>query len=360
MKPIALAGAGALLLVGCSSEASNSDAPTEGTGGATLSGTINGAGSSAMGSGQEAWIAGFQTANADVTVNYDPSGSGAGREAFAAGGTAFAGTDSYWKTEELGGEFASCTPGTKPWTVPVWISPIAVIYNLDGVANLNLDSATVAGIFAGAITSWNDPAITSQNAGVTLPDLNITAVHRSDDSGTTKNFTDYLAKTSPDVWTVGAIETWPTEFGGEGAKGTSGVVDAVKAGTGTIGYADASRAGDLGTVAIKVGDAYVGYSAEAASNVIAASTLVEGRESYDMSYDIARATTDSTVYPIVLLSYLTGCNQYLDANTAALVKAYASYLISVDGQNTAASAGGVAPISDSVRQSAQAIIDAIK
>jgi phosphate transport system substrate-binding protein len=313
-----------------------------------------------MGSGQEAWIAEFQSLNGAVTINYDPSGSGAGRESFAAGGVVFAGTDSYWKDEELAGEFAACAPGTKPWEFPVWISPIAVIFNLEGIDSLNLDAATVAGIFAGEITKWNDDAIVSQNPDLELPDLSITAVHRSDDSGTTKNFTDYMAQTAPNVWTVGAIETWPTEYGGEGAKGTSGVVDAVKAGNGTIGYADASKAGDLGTVAIKVGEDYVSYSAEAAAKVLEVSTVVEGRESYDLAYKIARDTTEAGVYPIVLVSYLTGCNEYLDAEAATLVKAYASYIISEQGQATAAAAGGVAPITDSLRQKAQAIIDAIK
>ena len=355
VKLAAVAGASALVLSGCAG-AANEETPTE----STLSGTISGSGASSMGSGQEAWIAGFQTTNGGVTVNYDPSGSGAGREAFAAGAVDFAGTDSYWKDEELAGEFASCAAGTKPWEFPVWISPIAVIFNLDGVDSLNLDAATVAGIFAGKITMWNDSAIASQNSGVDLPELAINPVHRSDDSGTTKNFTDYLDKTASDIWAVGAIETWPIEYGGEGAKGTSGVVQAVEAGNGSIGYADASKAGDLGTVAIKVGSSYVSYSAEAASKVIDASTLVEGRESYDLAYKIARDTTEAGVYPIVLVSYLTGCNEYKDAATAVLVKAYASYIISEQGQATAASAGGVAPISDSLRKSAQAIIDAIK
>ena len=355
VKLAAIAGASALVLSGCAG-AANEETATE----STLSGTISGSGASSMGSGQEAWIAEFQIANPGVTINYDPSGSGAGREAFTAGGVVFAGTDSYWKDEELALEFAACAPGTKPWEFPVWISPIAVIFNLEGVDSLNLDAATVAGIFAGEITMWNDDAITSQNPDLDLPELSITAVHRSDDSGTTKNFTNYLEKTAEAIWTAGTIETWPTEYGGEGAKGTSGVVDAVTAGNGTIGYADASKAGDLGTVAIKVGDGYVSFSAEAASKVIEASSLVEGRESYDLAYKIARDTTESGVYPIVLVSYLTGCNEYLDAEVATLVKAYASYIISEQGQATAASAGGTAPISASLREKAQAIIDAIK
>ena len=172
VKLVAVAGASALVLSGCAG-AANEGTPSE----STLSGTISGAGASSMGSGQEAWIAEFQIANEGVTVNYEPSGSGAGREAFAAGGVVFAGTDSYWKDEELAGEFAACAPGTKPWEFPVWISPIAVIFNLEGVDSLNLDAATVAGIFAGEITMWNDDAIASQNADVDLPALAVSYTH---------------------------------------------------------------------------------------------------------------------------------------------------------------------------------------
>lgn len=360
-KLTALVGVGALVLTGCAANES-SETPTA-TGTETqvaLSGTLNGAGASSQQAGQEAWVAAFQTANTGVTVNYDPVGSGAGREQFMQGATAFAGSDSYWKDEELAGEFPTCVAGTLPFEFPIWISPIAVIYNLDGVDSLNLDAATTAGIFAGEITKWNDAAIVAQNPDVTLPDLAITAVHRSDESGTSKNFTDYLAKAAGDIWTVGAIEAWPAEYGGEGAQGTSGVVAAVEAGNGTIGYADASRAGELGIANIKVGDAYVSYSAEAASAVVDASPQVAGREAADLAYDIARDTTAAGVYPIVLVSYLMGCTDYADDAQAELVKAYASFLISAEGQQVAAEAAGIAPISDGVRQKAQAIIDSIQ
>ena len=120
------------------------------------------------------------------------------------------------------------------------------------------------------ITKWNDQAIVALNPDATLPDLAITPVHRSDDSGTTENFTDYLGAAAPDVWTYEADGVWPFE-GGEAAQGTSGVVDAVTNGTGTIGYADASRAGDLGTVAVQVGDEFVAYSPEAAAAIVDAS-----------------------------------------------------------------------------------------
>lgn len=118
--------------------------------------------------------------------------------------------------------------------------PIAVIFNLGDIKTLNLKPEVIAGLFAGTITNWNDPAIAADNPGVTLPDLAVTPVHRSDDSGTTSNFTDYLHAVAPDVWTWDAAGTWPFE-GGQSDQGTSGVVNLVTGGQGTIGYADASR-----------------------------------------------------------------------------------------------------------------------
>lgn len=350
----AIALVGAIALASC--------AANEGAGGGTsdLAGRLIGAGASSQQSAQEAWVAGFQTANPEVTVEYDPVGSGGGRDTFVAGGSQFAGTDRAFNDEEIAAdEFGSCVPGTGIVEIPAYISPIAVIFNLDGIDTLNLDAATIAGIFAGQITNWNDPAIAEQNDGVELPDLQITAVHRADDSGTTANFTDYLAVNAPDVWTVGEIETWPTEYGGEAAPQTSGVVDAVTNGTGTIGYADASRAGDLGTVAVKVGDEYVPYSPEAAAAIVDASPFVEGRGEFDFAVELERDSTDAGVYPVVLISYLVACVEYAEGAPVDLVTAYLSYIVSEEGQAAAADAAGSAPISGSLRDRAQSAIDAI-
>ena len=362
LKLGALAAASTLVLAGCAANEAVVETATGAADGSTveLTGTLNGSGASSMAAGQEAWIAAFQIANPGVTVNYDPTGSGTGRAQFMEGATSFTGSDSYWKDEVLLKTFPSCEAGTMPWEFPIWISPIAVIFNLDGISSLNMEGTTVAGIFAGEITMWNDSSIAAANPGVALPELQITAVHRSDESGTSKNFTDYLAKVAENVWTVGAIEAWPVEYGGEGAQGTSGVVSAVTGGNGTIGYADASRAGDLGTVAVKVGTDFVAYSAEAAAAVVDASPLVEGRESHDLAYKIDRNTTASGAYPIVLVSYLMGCNDYVDDEQAELVRAWASFLVSEEGQNAAAASAGNAPISAGLRAKAQAIIDEIK
>ncbi|MEY2848772.1 MAG: hypothetical protein RI885_1437 [Actinomycetota bacterium] len=341
----AFAVAGALLLSSC---AANEGGTTSSEGASDLSGDLVGAGSSAVGAAQEVWIAEFQKANEGVTISYDPSGSGAGRETFLAGGSDFAGTDRAFDDEEVAaGGFASCTEDSGIVQLPLYVSPIAVIFNLDGVDTLDLDAATIAGIFAGTITSWDDPAITALNPDATLPSLAITAVHRSDDSGTTENFTDYLAAAAPDVWTNEADGVWPIE-GGEAAQGTSGVVDAVTNGTGTIGYADASRAGDLGTVSVQVGDEFVPYSPEAAAAIVDASPFVEGRPDFDLSIEIDRTSEEAGVYPVVLVAYLVGCETYADEAQGALVKEYFSYLASEEGQAAAAEGAGSAPISSAL------------
>ena len=354
-RPAVIAIAAALALSSC---ASNETAAPEDTA-STLSGTINAGGSSAQAAAQEAWIAAFQTKNPDVTINYDPSGSGAGRETFIAGGSDFAGSDSFLKDEELAGEFATCAPDTKAVDLPVYISPIAVIFNIEGVTDLNVDAATLAKIFKGDITTWNDPAIVALNPDAKLPSTPITAVHRSDDSGTTKNFTDYLGQNAPDVWTEKAEDPFPYQTG-EGAQGTSGVVDAVTNGVGTIGYADASRAGDLGVAKLKVGDEFVAYSAEAAAAVVTGSPLVEGREANDLAFELNRTTTNPAEYPLVLVSYAIVCTDYADPAKAELVKAYVGYLASAEGQAEAAKSAGAAPMETELQDKVAAVLESVK
>lgn len=340
----AIALVGALALASCAANEGGTDTPVE----SDLSGNLVGAGSSAQGSAQEAWIAAFQEANPEVTITYDPTGSGAGRETFIAGGSDWAGSDSALNDDELAGEFGSCAPDTSAIDIPTYISPIAVIFNVEGVDELNLDAATIAKIFKGEITNWNDPAIAALNEGTEFPDLAITAVHRSDDSGTTKNFTDYLNKVAPEIWDQKAADPFPYQTG-EGAQGTSGVVDAVKNGTGTIGYADASKAGDLGIAKIEVGDEFVTYTPEAAAAVVADSPLVEGRADGDLAFALDRLTTDPTHYPLVLVSYSIVCTEYADAAQGELVKAYISYITSADGQAVAAESAGAAPLSEDLQ-----------
>ena len=352
--PTAAALALGLSLSACGA-GNETSSDTSNASGSKLSGTLNGAGSSAQEAAQGAWTAGFQQANSGATVNYDPSGSGAGVEQFQAGAVNFAGSDAYLDDAGLASSKKVCG-GKTAIEVPDYISPIALVYNLSGVDKLQLSPDTAAKIFAGKITKWNDPAIKADNPDASLPGDSITAVHRSDDSGTTENFTDWLHQTAKSSWTAEAAETWPFKSG-EGANGTSGVIEAVKNGKGAIGYADASQAGDLGTASIKVGSAYVAPEADAAAKAADVSKRVPGRADNDMALSINRTTTEAGAYPLVLVSYAIACPTYKDKEIADLVKGYLTYVVSSDGQAAAAKTAGSAPLSSALSSDAT---DAVK
>ena len=348
-------------LAACGAGNEESATASEGDGGeSNLSGTLSIGGASSQEAAQNAWRAAFQGQNPEVTVNYDPIGSGGGREQFISGGFPMAGTDSYLDNEE--GELDAATErceGEAPIQLPNYVSPIAVIYNLEGVDNLQLSPETLAGIFAGDIASWDDPAIAEDNPSTELPSDPINAVHRSDESGTTGNFTNYLATVAPDAWTHGEVETWPVK-GGEGGQGTSGVVSAVEQSANSIGYADASQAGSLGVAAVGVGDDFVGPEPEAAAQIFEVSPKAEGAGDNQLIFDLDYETEEAGTYPIVLTSYMVACSSYSDAAEGDLVKGYLSYILSDEGQQEAADNAGSAPLPSGTAEEAQAIVDGIQ
>ena len=339
---------------------SSSDSTSKST---PISGNFSGAGASSQQAAVEAWIAGFQGTNPEAKMAYNPSGSGAGVQTFLTGATAWAGSDKALADDEVEQSKSVCTEGTA-FDVPVYISPIAVVFNLKGVSDagkhINMDAATIAKIFDGKITKWNDPAIADQNKDLKLPDTAITVVHRSDKSGTTQNFVSYFKDVTPDNWTYDLSENWPNEVG-QGAKGTSGVISTVKQADGTIGYADFSQVGDLGTVAVKVGDKYNEISAEAGSKVIADSKqddTVKGDNRIVIK--INHATEAEGAYPIVLVSYDIVCPAYKDTKQAEFAKAWLTYVTSDEGQKAAQDAAGTAPLPSSLKSEITKSIEAIK
>jgi len=356
---VTLAGLLALTLAACGSDDATGTGSTPGSGSSqtssSLSGTLNGGGSSAQEKAQQAWVAGFQTANPDTTVNYSTTDSGAGRKGLLDGSLDFAGTDSALTEEELASATDRCYGGAAI-DLPVYISPIAVAFNIEGVTELKLSADVVAKIFAGKITAWDDPAITEANPDAKLSGA-ITVVHRSDDSGTSKNFQDYLSKAAADVWTYEVSNTWPVSVG-QGANGTSGVVQTIQSAPGTIGYADASAVGSLGKVSLGVGSDFVAPTADAAAKTVDVSPRDDSRAEGDIVIEVDRTTTEAGAYPAILVSYLAVCDTYDSQEKADLVKAYATY-VAGDGQAQAATAAGSAPISDALRTDVLAAIDAI-
>lgn len=349
-----------LAACGAGNEGGSGDSSTSSAGGGSaaesVSGSIKGAGASSMEKAQGEWMAKFSEANPDATVEYSPDGSGTGREKFINGAVNFAGSDSAMDEEEFASaKEKGCTADTIQF--PVYVSPIAIAYNLEGVDELNLSAEVIADIFNHKITTWDDEAIKADNPDAELPSTKITTVNRSDDSGTSKNFQNYMVATAGDKWPYEPEDAWPVK-GGEAAKGTSGVVDAVKSGTNTIGYADAGQAPDLDHVQVKVGDQHFGPEAEAAAKLVDNASKVEGRGEHDWALKLDRKAEDQ--YPIALVAYAMVCEEYKDAAQGALVKEYLSYVTSNEGQKAASAKAGNAPLSSEMEANIKAAIDSIK
>jgi len=319
--------------------------------------TLNGGGATSQANAQTAWRGAYQKQNGG-TINYEEVGSGTGIENFTSKAYSFAGTDAFLTTDQMTAASKAC--GSDVVQVPAYVSPIAVAFNLSGVDTLNLDSKTISDIFTGAVTKWNDAEIAQQNPGAKLPDTAITPVHRSDESGTTFNFTEYLNKTSGGAWSEAANTVWPASAkGGQGADGTSGVIGLLGNTDGAIGYADDSAVkadGSLGVVSIKVGSDYNAPTADGAAKVLAASPPAAGQPATSMATDIDRTATAKGDYPLMLASYLLACSTYSDSTTADMVKGYLTYVVSSDGQQAAAAAAGSAPLDASLSKKATAIV----
>jgi len=304
-----------------------------------------GAGASSQSAAMDGWKAGFAAQAPDVRVAYDPIGSGGGREMFLSGGADFGATDVALTDAEMADAVDRCAGTAGAVNLPVFISPIAIVYNLPELAGttLRLTPDLLAKIFTGAITDWSDPALAAVNPGAELPARHINPVHRSDDSGTTKTFTAYLAAAAPSVWEPGAIEAWGEgPGGGEGGDGTSGVVESVRIGAGSIGYAEASQIGDLAAAAILVGDEFVTFSPEAAAATLEASSRVPGRGAHDFTFELRRDVPGT--YPIVLVSYHVACLHYDDDARAGRVRDFLAFVVSPEGQAVATTTAGSAPL----------------
>lgn len=326
-----------------------------------LSGQFAGSGSSAQKAAVEAWIAGYNVYQPSVDIAYDPSGSGAGVNSFLQGATVWAGSDKPLTQRQRETSRQVCE-GEEAIDLPVYISPLAVIYNLDGLndEHLVMTAEVIANIFNGTITRWNDSRIAELNPDLAdkLPDTAITPVWRSDKSGTTNSFQQYLSQAAPSAWTSEPQETWPNNVG-QGAKGTAGIVSAVGQAQGTIGYADAAQSGDLGTVAVSM-DAGEGTrvgvapDSQKAANLVA-EALAKVGEGDDITLDLDYSKDSDTLYPITQVSYSIVCPTYAQKRDAQFVGSWLEFQASEQGQELAASNAGSAVLPTELRDRITAV-----
>lgn len=365
----ALAGVtivGACALAACGTD-NNATGASGGSGGGGVTaaslgvdcakGTVNSSGSSAQANAMDLWRKTYQQACAGANLNYNPNGSGAGIQQFIQGATAFAGSDSALKPDEHTKADARCESGTAV-DLPMVVGPIAVVYNLDGVDDLKLSPKNIAGIFAGKITKWNDPRIAKDNPDAQLPGTAIHSVHRSDESGTSDNFTTFLKATAPKAWTFAPGKKWVAP-GGQGAKGSDGVAASVKQTPGSIAYDEYSYAmnGKLQTARVANGSGeFVKLSPASASKGVESAKIVGTGQ--DLTLKIDYATKEKGAYPIVLTTYEVTCTEGLPAEQAKLVKSFLSYAVSDKGQRGLTELG-YAPLPSSIQTKVQHVVTGI-
>ena len=341
----ALAVSGALALTACGSDDTGNSSGSGDSSASAAAGNIKcddakgqllADGSSAQKNAIDAWVKQFSAACQGVQINYKGGGSGAGVTAFTQGQVAFAGSDSALDEEEITASKKICSGG-QGIDLPMVGGPIAVGYNVPGVDNLVLDAPTLAKIFDSKITKWNDPAIAALNKGVKLPDLKIQAFHRSDESGTTDNFTKYLIATTPDNWKYSGGKAWQAK-GGQSAPQSAGVAQQVKQTSGAIGYFELSYVKDMSTVAIDTGaSSPVKPSTDAASKAIADAKVVGTGK--DLALKLNYNTKADGAYPMVLVTYEIVCDKGNKADTLPATKAFLRYIASEDGQKILPSIG---------------------
>ncbi|MFJ5870956.1 phosphate ABC transporter substrate-binding protein PstS [Dietzia maris] len=361
----ALLGLAALTTAGlaaCSDDNAGTNDTAQNVAGVECEGkpNLNASGSSAQNNAMTIFANSYATSCEGQTIDYNSNGSGAGVKEFIGGQTDFGGSDSALKEDEYPQAEQRCE--SPAWNLPAVFGPIAVAYNLDGV-ELSLSGSTIAQIFNGEITTWNDPAIAAENEGVELPEQDITVIFRSDESGTTDNFQKYLVAASDGAWTQEAGKTFNGGVG-EGAKGNEGVSAAIGQTPGTITYTEWSYAKNQGLSMAKVitpADAEgVELNAETAGTTIDSAKL-QNEGTNDLVIDTSSFYVPETAgaYPILMPTYEIVCSEYPDAETAAAVKAFLNVAVSESVQGELEGEGYI-PVPDAFRGKLTDAIDAIK
>ncbi|HUR24276.1 MAG TPA: phosphate ABC transporter substrate-binding protein PstS [Acidimicrobiales bacterium] len=313
-----------------------------------LSATLNASGATFPKGFYEVAIAGYKKVQPGVTVNYNATGSGAGRQALQDGVVDFAGSDGLVSAADASkykGEFVY---------IPTVAAPITVSYNLTEVKDLTLDADTIARIFQRQIKKWDDAAIAAQNPGLRLPATDITVAHRSDGSGTTENFTKYLVAAAPNTWTLksGSTVEWPADT--QAGNGNQGVAQIVKSTAGAVGYVDLSDAKASGLQLARVKN----KSGKAvAANLDGATAALAGAQvNADLSYNPLNAE-GADAYPITAPTWLLVYKNQPDKVKGEAIKSFLRFVVG-DGQKLANDVD-YAQLPTALQQKAAAQIDSI-
>jgi len=355
LRAVAVISVMALGVAACGSSSKKSSSSSSGSGntsGSSGSVTLNGSGSTFQKNFNEAVIAAYKSKAPNVTINYAGGGSGKGKTDLQTMTVDFAGTDSLIKTEDVGKY-----QGGKVLYFPTVAAPITVSYNVSGLNSLKLSPETLAAIFSGTITKWNDSQIAADNPGETLPSTNIVIVHRADASGTTNNFTKYLSQAGGSSWKLGtpgdSLTTWPSSS--QAGQGNAGVAQIVSQTNGAVGYVDYSDAvaANLKFASIKnKSGSFIAPTVEAAEAAVAGSTIAE-----DLTYSPLNAP-GGTAYPITSPTWIILYQKQTSKSKGQALKDFITYVLG-DGQSLANQAK-YAALPASLQQKAQAQLSQIQ
>ena len=292
---------------------------------------INGAGATFPYPIYGKWFEEFRQKNPSIEINYQSKGSGAGIAQLTEGTVDFGASDMPMKDEQI------AALKVKALHFPTVLGGLVPTYNLPGLADLKFSSEMLAGIFLGKITKWNDAKIAKANPGIKLPATDIIVVHRSDGSGTTFVFTDYLSKVSPE-WKAGPGANtsikWPT---GVGQQGNEGVAGMVKQTPGAVGYVELIYAlknkMEYGSVQNAAG-VYLKANLE---SVTAAAAGAANNMPADFRVSITNAP-GKDAYPIASFTWLLIPSQIQDAQKRTALVSFLKWMLA-DGQKDCASLG---------------------
>jgi phosphate transport system substrate-binding protein len=334
----------ALFVAACSSSGNGSGS------GSGNSGTLNGSGSTFQLTFQQTAIQSFKSIQPDITVNYGGGGSGKGRTDLASGVVQYAGSD----TAPIPSDEVSSFKGKTVLYFPVLVGPITVSFNVPGVKSLKLDAPTIADIFQAKITKWNDSKIAALNPGVKLPSTAITIARRSDSSGTTQNFSEFLVEGAPGVWKLGSDSTinWPADS--RGGNGNGGVAQIVKSTTGAVGYVDYADAKASGLTFASIKNKAGNYIAPSTQSATEAANNVTVKPNLTFS---AIWASGSGSYPVTYQSWVLVYQKQSSSSTTKDLKDYVGYLVG-DGQKLLPELG-YAPLPSSMDQKAKAQLSQI-
>jgi phosphate transport system substrate-binding protein len=367
----ALAALATLSLTSCGSDPTSASEPAgaEPGGSADVSGLacpagkLSAEGSSAQANAINEVIATYNAACGDqATIEYNPTGSGAGIKSFYNGLVDFAGSDSVLKTEEKDGVIEADKAKERcqnnpAWNLPMVVGPIAFAYNVDGVDKLVLNAEVLAEIFKGTIKTWNDPKIAKLNSGAELPSANITVFFRSDESGTTENTTKFLSKAGNGAWKDEPAKAWTGI--GEGKNKSSGVAEATANTKNSITYIEWSYAKDynLSMAQLDSGNGAVELTGASVAKAVA-EAKVKGNGN-DLSLDLKYAGTEAGAYPALLVTYEIVCSKGLAADKTAIVKDVLTFFSSTAEQSKLEELG-YAPLPSDLQSKVQSAVAAIQ